>query len=91
MAKEEMKIIQVTDVIERIKDVISKDYPNSKVFDKNVAYELRTSPGALAVQKSRNLISYDALTMFCIRRKVNTNWLFFGIGDMEMDHAKKDL
>ncbi|MEK6659526.1 MAG: hypothetical protein AABY36_07605 [Campylobacterota bacterium] len=84
-------MVKVCDIVERIKDVISKDYPDGKVLDKNVAYELGVSPSSLAVKKSRNLIAYDELTMFCIRRKINTNWLFFGIGDMEMDYAKKGL
>ena len=74
-------------VVERIKDVLSKEYPESRVLDKNVAHALGITPGALAVKKSRNLLPYDELTMFCITNRVNTNWLFFGIGEMEMSYA----
>lgn len=80
-------IVEVSEIVERIKDVISKDFPECKIYDKNVAYELNISPGALAVNKTRNLIDYDAVTMFCIRRKVNLNWLLLGIGDMDMKSA----
>lgn len=84
-------MVKMQDIVERIKDVISKDFPKDKVLDKNVAHELGISPGALAVQKTRDLVPYDELTMFCIKRKVNLNWLFFGLGKMEMDYAKQSL
>lgn len=80
-------MVSMEDVVERIKDVISKDFADTKVLDKNVAHALGITPAALAVKKSRNLLPYDKLTMFCIENKVNTNWLFFGIGDMEMNYA----
>lgn len=73
-------------VIGRIKEVISDEY-RSKVLDKNVAHELGISATKLSSMKSRGLVPYDELTMFCIKRKVNTNWLFFGIGQMEMNYA----
>lgn len=78
------------DVVERIKDIMSEDYPCA-VLDKNVAYELGITPGALAVKKSRNHMPYDELTMFCIKYNVSTNWLFFGLGSKEMSYAEKDL
>ena len=84
-------MIEMKDIVERIKDVISIESGEHKILDKNVAHELGLSPGALAVKKSKNLLPYDELTMFCIRRKINTNWLFFGIGEMEMNYAKKDM
>jgi len=74
------------EVIERIKEVIRDEY-NSKVLDKNVAHELDISTTRLSSLKSRKIVPYDELTMFCIRRKVNTNWLFFGVGTMEMNYA----
>jgi len=84
---EQNNMVKTEDVIERIKDVICHEYKDKKVFDKNVAYELGVEAKALSVQKTRNYIPYDELTMFAIRRKVNVNWLFFGIGQMEMSYA----
>lgn len=80
-------MVNMSEVIERIKDVISKDYPDSKVLDKNVAYALGITPDNLSTKKSRNLIPYDELTIFCIERKVSTNWLFFGIGKQVMNYG----
>ncbi len=79
-------MLDTTRVIERVREVIEPEY-NTKVLDKNIAYELGISSTKLATMKSRGAIPYDELTVFCIKRKVNTNWLFFGIGAMEMYHA----
>ena len=75
------------EVVERIKDVICHEFKGGKVLDKNVANELGIEQSTLSASKSRNSLPYDELTMFCIRRKINTNWLFFGIGSMEMSYA----
>lgn len=80
-------LVSMKDITERIKDVICHEFPDKKVFDKNVAHELGFKAENFATNKSRNAIPYDELTAFCIRRKVNTNWLFFGIGEMEMIYA----
>ena len=80
-------MVNMIDITERIKDVISRDYPDSKVFDKNVAYELGISPDNLSTKKSRNLIPCNDLAAFCISRKISIHWLFFGIGTMEMNYA----
>lgn len=80
-------MVIMADIIERIKDVISKEYEGQKVFDKNVAHTLGFSPDNLGTKKSRNLIPYDELTMFCMKRKISFDWLFFGVGKMEMNYA----
>ncbi|MBL4730772.1 MAG: helix-turn-helix domain-containing protein [Sulfurimonas sp.] len=83
-------MLNMQSVVRRIKDVLIDEY-KINVLDKNVAHELGLTATALSSQKSRDLIPYDALAMFCIRRKVSVNWLFFGVGNMEMDYAKKNL
>jgi len=79
-------MLDIEMVIQRIKEVLEDEYKN-KVLDKNVAYELGISNSTLSTMKSRKLVPYDALTSFCYTRKINTNWLFFGIGSMEMNYA----
>ena len=81
-------MVKVEDVFERVKDVICFEYKDQKVLDKHVAYELGMEPSSFASKKHRNLLPYDELTAFALRRKISINWLFFGIGKMEMDYAK---
>ena len=83
-------MLKIDEVIERIRKVLSDEY-QTKVLDKNIAHELDMSVTRLSSIKSRRLVPYDELTMFCIKRKINTNWLFFGIGAMELDYAQKDM
>lgn len=82
---------RMIDIVERIKDVISHDYPGKKIKDKHVAYVLEISPENLAVKKSRCLIPYETVMMFCIHRRVSANWMLFGIGSMRLDDAVKSL
>lgn len=83
-------MLNMDNVVDRIKDILADEY-QYKVLDKNVAHELGLTATALSTQKSRDLVPYDNLTMFCIRRKISTNWLFFGVGTKEMSYAKKDM
>ncbi|MFK5937711.1 MAG: hypothetical protein QM497_04850 [Sulfurimonas sp.] len=83
-------MLNTNKVVERVKEVLKDEY-RTKVLDKNVAYELGMSISRLSSIKSRSLVPYDELTTFCIKYKVNTNWLFFGVGIMEMDYAKEDM
>ena len=81
----------MADIIERTKDVLSQDYPDSKVYDKNVAHAIGIIPDTLKTKKSRGLVPHDELTMFCLKRGVSLNWLFLGIGPMRIQDAKKDM
>lgn len=82
---------RMIEIVERIKDVISHDYPGKKIKDKHAAYALEISPENLAVKKSRGLIPYETVMMFCIHRRVSANWMLFGIGSMRLDDAVKSL
>jgi len=82
---------RMDEIVERMKDVISHDYPGKKIRDKHVAFVLSLKPNNLAVMKLRGLIPYEDVVMFCIRRKVNLNWMLFGLGSMRLDDAVKSL
>lgn len=79
-------MLDTSTIMDRVREVIEHEY-NFKVLDKNIAHELGISASKLSTMKSRGTMPYDELTMFCIRKKVNTNWLFFGVGSKEMDYA----
>jgi len=65
------------EIIEKVKDIISNDSVNGKVFDKDVAAELGISQATFATMKKRGAIPYKELMEFCARRKISINWLFF--------------
>ena len=83
-------MLKMEEIFNRVKDVLSNKYDGT-VLDKNVAYELGITPTALATQKNRNLLPFMALTEFCLRYKVNINWLFYNIGTKELDYAKENM
>jgi len=65
------------EIIEKIKDIISNEMPNGKVFDKDVAAELGISQATFATMKKRGAIPFRELMEFCARRKISINWIFF--------------
>ena len=79
-------MVSMVEIVERVKEVLFDEY-KGKVLDKNVAYELGVTPSTLASQKSRELLPYDELTLFCLKRKISVHWLLFGIGEKEVQYA----
>ncbi len=65
------------EIIEKIKDIVSTESPNGKVFDKDVAAELGISQATFATMKKRGAVPYKELMEFCARRKISINWMFF--------------
>lgn len=82
---------RMSEIVERIKDVISHDHPNKKIKDKHAAFALGMNTNCLRIKKSRGLIPYEPVMMFCIHRRVSANWMLFGIGSMRLDDAVKSL
>ncbi|MCK9161823.1 MAG: helix-turn-helix transcriptional regulator [Arcobacter butzleri] len=70
-------MVIVTEIIERLKDIISRDYGNKKVFDKDVAKELDITQVNFATMKNRGKIPYDKILDFCAKKKISINWLLY--------------
>ncbi len=66
------------EIVEEIKDIVSEEFPNKKVFDKDVAGLLGISPVNFATLKKRDRIPYEELLDFCARRSLSINWLLYG-------------
>ena len=64
------------EIVERIKDVISKDY-NRRIYDKDVAKELNLKPITVTIYKSTNRLPLNNLAYFCKKRQVSLDWLLF--------------
>jgi SOS-response transcriptional repressor LexA len=68
----------VHEIIEKLKDVLSSDGKNGKVFDKDVAESLELSQANFATMKNRGKIPYSNILDFCAKKKISINWLLYG-------------
>jgi len=62
-------------IIDNLKDVLSQELGNKRVFDKDVAYALGLSKESLSHLKRRNRIPYEAIVTFCAKRAISINWI----------------
>ena len=67
----------VSEIIEKLKDVLSTDGKKGKIFDKDVATALGLSQVNFATMKNRNKIPYNSVLDFCAAKKISINWLFY--------------
>ncbi len=65
------------EVLERLKDILSKELGQKRVFDKDVAKALGIDPPYFAVLKKRGRIPLDAVADFCAKRRISINWLLY--------------
>ncbi len=79
-------MIDLVEVIEKIKDIISSNKAN-KIFDKDVAVALGIPQATFATMKKRNSVPYKELLEFCAQKKISANWLFF---DQAVDMLKAE-
>lgn len=65
-------------IVEDIKNIISSDFQNKKIFDKDVANVLNIPPMNFATMKKRNKIPFTELLDFCASKSISINWLLYG-------------
>jgi len=65
------------DIVETIKDIISSEFPDKKVFDKDVANMLGISQMNFATMKKRDKVPFNELLDFCAKRSISINWLLY--------------
>jgi phage repressor protein C with HTH and peptisase S24 domain len=80
-------MVLLSEVIEKLKDVISENIQGKKVFDKDVANALNIPQSTFATMKKRNSIPYEEILQFCAAKKISVNWLFF---DQAVDMLKEE-
>ena len=71
-------MIEVSDMIEKLKDVLSKQVDDGKIYDKDVATALEISQANFATMKTRNKIPFGSVLDFCALKKISINWLLYG-------------
>ena len=74
------------EIVDKLKDVLSETVMGKKVFDKDVALALNIPQGTFASMKKRNSIPYEEILEFCALKKISVNWLFF---DQAVDMLKE--
>lgn len=65
------------EMLPKIKDVISAELGDKKVFDKDVADALGINQLTFATMKNRGKIPYEEILNFCAQRRISINWLFY--------------
>ncbi len=70
-------MFDLKNILPKIKDILSKELGNRKVFDKDVADALEINHLTFATMKNRGKIPYEEILNFCAKRKISINWLFY--------------
>ncbi len=70
-------MFDLKDILPKIKDILSKELGDKKVFDKDVADALGINHLTFATMKNRGKIPYEEILNFCAKRKISINWLFY--------------
>ncbi|MCB4748035.1 MAG: helix-turn-helix domain containing protein [Sulfurovum sp.] len=68
-------MILFSDVLARLKTILSQHHQRSKIKDKDIAEALGLSPQYFAVIKRRNKVPYEAIANFCKKYNINMNWV----------------
>lgn len=66
------------EIVEEIKSIISAEFNNKKIFDKDVADRLGISQMNFATMKKRNKIPFGELLDFCAIKSISINWMLYG-------------
>jgi len=68
-------MIDFSDVMQRIKTVLSTYMHKEKVLDRDIALALELNPQYYAVMKKRKKIPYESIAYFSKLHKLNMNWI----------------
>jgi len=68
-------MIDFSEVMQRIKTVLSSQIKKNKVLDKDIALALQLNPQYYAVMKKRNKIPYESIAYFSKSQKLSMNWV----------------
>ncbi len=67
----------INEIFDTMKDIISSEMGEKKVYDKDLAKALGVHQMTLATMKKRGKIPYDKVLDFCAKRKISINWLLY--------------
>ncbi len=70
-------MLNVLEIIEKLKDVLSADGKKGKIYDKDLADVLELSQANFATMKNRSKIPFSNILNFCALKKISINWLLY--------------
>lgn len=70
-------MFMIDEIINKLKDILSTDNKDKKIFDKDVAESLDLSQANFATMKNRGKIPYSNILNFCAKRRISINWLLY--------------
>lgn len=65
------------EILEKLKDILSKGLDNKKVFDKDIAKALNINYDVFRKAKQYNKVPYFEIMQFLAKRNISINWFFF--------------
>ena len=65
------------EILEKLKDILSKELDNKKVFDKDIAQFLNINYDVFRKAKQYNRVPYWEIMQFLAKRNISINWFFF--------------
>jgi len=71
-------MFNINEIIEKLRDVLSSEKSDGKVFDKEIANALDLTSVNFATMKKRNSVPFSNILDFCALKKISINWLLYG-------------
>jgi len=71
-------MLNINEIIEKLRDVLSSEKKIGKVFDKDIANALDLTSVNFATMKKRNSVPFSNILDFCALKKISINWLLYG-------------
>jgi len=71
-------MFNINEIIEKLRDVLSSEKDDGKVFDKEIASALDLTSVNFATMKKRNSVPFSNILDFCALKKISINWMLYG-------------
>jgi len=71
-------MLNINEIIEKLRDVLCSEKDHGKIFDKDIANALGITSVNFATMKKRNSVPYTNILDFCALKKISINWLLYG-------------
>ncbi|MGB6329659.1 MAG: hypothetical protein WBF48_12110 [Halarcobacter sp.] len=70
-------MIRYPEVLDKLKDIISQELGNKRIYDKDIATALELNYNNFRKAKARGSIPYYEIMSFLAKRNISINWFFF--------------